>query len=423
LRRTQIACLAWIAAATASPAVSAAGSTPRCRLEVEVTPERPLVGEQVLYSLYILRRRDVSDLRWEQPLSFPTFRSEWLPGRAGDHAVVRAGESYEVYAERRALFAVHPGTLDLPPASVRCTTERGEEIVEAPRRQLTVLPLPKAGRPADFEGIVGHVELTMTAVPEAIALGESVRLSVVARGPGNLWNAQPRFVPELDPTKVEVFARPPESARDAGRSLVVRRYFAFDLVPHTAGTLELPAVELAFFDPEAGHYRKARASAGRVSVAPERARRPAPAPSTSARASVEPPPAAPRTTWLLWGTAAASGAAASAAAIALALWRRRRAAPDSWIEVTRLAALARDSADPEARARAACGALRTALEAEWPGSRALSAEELEAHTPDTGPVRAAVRLIGQIESARFGDRAGPWSQEELEGHLAALRDG
>ncbi|MDH3685252.1 MAG: hypothetical protein OEP95_03455 [Myxococcales bacterium] len=415
-RRARLACLAWLAVATASAAVSAAGSPPRCRLEVEVAPERPLVGEQVLYSLHILRRHDVSELRWEQPLTFPTFRAEWLPGAAADRTVVRSGETYQVYVERRALFAVHPGTLDLPPASVRCTTEGGEEIVEAPRRRLTVLPLPEAGRPADFEGIVGSVELTMTAAPEAIALGESVRLSVVARGPGNLWNARPRFVPELEPAEVEVFARPPESARDAGRALIVRRYFAFDLVPRTAGTLELPAVELAFFDPEAGRYRTARASGGRVSVAPERARPPAPTPSKPARASAEPLPAAPRTIWL-WGAGAIG-----AATVGLALWRRRRAAPDSWAEVTRLAAQARASADPEERARAACAALRTALEAEWPGSRALSAEELAARTPDAGPVHAAVRLIGRIESARFGDRAETWSQEELEGHLAALRD-
>lgn len=415
---TGAALFAGLAAVWPAGPASGGSPPPRCRLEVAIQPEQPLVGEQVLYSLRILRRLDVSELRWERPLTFPTMRAEWLPGRAADETVVRSGETYRVYSERRALFPVHPGEQALPGAAVQCTTPSGEEIVEVPRRHLSAKALPEAGRPADFQGIVGPVRLSVTTAPEAIALGESVRLSIVARGTGNLWTVRPRFVPELEPDEFEVFARPPETARDVGRSLSVRRYFAFDLVPRRAGTLQLPRVELDFFDPETGRYEVAHADAGRISVAPARARMPAPAAATPLRIAPPPPPQPSGRRWIL---PAAGGIVA--AIVALGVWLRRRRAPDPWAEVERLAAIARAGETPEERARAAGAALRTALARALPEARALSAEELIARAPGGGAPHAAAKLVSRIESARFaGTPDAGWSTDDLDHHLAALRD-
>jgi hypothetical protein len=404
----------WVTAVLVA-AVPGQTAPPRCRLEVEVQPERPLVGQQVLYSLRILRRHDVSELRWERPLTFPTFRAEWLPGRAADQEVVRAGETYQMYSERRALFPVHPGVLDLPDAAIRCASEEGEEIVAVPHRRLTVEALPTAGRPPGFQGIVGPVKLTMTAAPEAIALGESVRLSVVARGPGNLWTVKPRFDPEFEASEFEVFPRPPESARDAGRALSVRRYFAFDVVPREPGVFQLPAVELGFFDPETGRYEVARAEGHRVAVAPARAR--LPAPSAPEPRITRTPEVKPRR-WTPWLSGPVIGIA-----LGLWIWLRRRRAPDPWHPVEELAAGARNHESLEDRAQAASHALRAALARRLPEARALSAEELAASTPAGGAAHDAATLLHRIESARFaGTPAVGWSPDELDAHLSALRD-
>ena len=388
----------------------------RCRLEVEIEPERVHVGEQATYRLRILRRLDVSDLAWERPLAFPTARAEWLPGRALDRTVERAGETYRVYSERRAVFPVQAGTLELPRAAVRCSTPDGEEIVATPAASLRVVEPPEAGRPPGFSGVVGRVQLSVSVDPEAITVGESVRLSVMARGTGNLWTVRPRLVPEFDGDTVEVFAHPPESARDAGRSLVVRRYFAYDIVPHRPGTLRLPRVELDYFDPETGRYERAAAGGSRVSVAPARAREPAPA------TAHEPPPPTPqrtsgRTLWL-----AATGVLLATGAVAARTWRRRRGRGEPGPDVDALLAATREAETDAERAHCACAALRAALAERLPRARALSAEELLAAARGDPALQAAIRLLARIEQARFGGSpAEDWSSDDLSARIAALR--
>src|SRR2546426_576001 len=51
---------------------------------------------------------------------------------------------------------------------------------------LNVLPLPEAGRPADFAGAVGRFEMDVKAAPLALGAGDPVTVTSTIRGTGNL---------------------------------------------------------------------------------------------------------------------------------------------------------------------------------------------------------------------------------------------
>src|SRR5690606_26023523 len=93
-------------------------AAPACLAETTLDPPRAVVGQQVLYRVRILRREGAAGLRWMQPLSFPSFRAEWLPGRSPDPRIAGIGAGRIVFEERRALFPARAGTLAIPPAAL-----------------------------------------------------------------------------------------------------------------------------------------------------------------------------------------------------------------------------------------------------------------------------------------------------------------
>jgi hypothetical protein len=405
VRRAACAGAVLAALALGGAAAARGAAPPRCAVAAALEPERAFVGQQVHYRLRILRRRDVVSLEWETPLSFPTFRAEWLPGVAADDRVEREGETYLVFVERRALFPAHPGRLTVPGASLRCSSADGEELAAIPPLALEVDPLPEAGRPPDFGGLVGPVEVSASVAPERLALGSSLRLSVVIQGASNVWSAgSPRGVLERLPG-VEVFERPAEMARDTGRTLVLRRYLAFDLVPHAAGALRLPDVRLPYFDPVARRYAEARAFVPAVEVVD------VPAPAASA-AEPEPAQGAEKAQPILLPLLLP--AALALAGAVFAGWRlhryRQRAA--AGIETP---AAAGDGA------AAAAHALRASLARDVPGCGALSAEEILERLPAPGPARDAALLLAQIERARFAAAPTAADVAAVERALAGLR--
>src|ERR1700679_2660026 len=51
--------------------------------------------------------------------------------------------------------------------------------------ELTVKPLPVAGRPADFAGAVGNFELSADGSPKRVKMGDPVTMKIKVSGQGN----------------------------------------------------------------------------------------------------------------------------------------------------------------------------------------------------------------------------------------------
>jgi hypothetical protein len=400
-----------------------AAEVPLCRTAVEVEPDRAVVGQQLLYRLRILRRRDVIELDWEQNPSFPGFRAEWLPGILRDESVDREGESYRVYDERRALFPVRSGTLEIPGAGLHCATADRQEKVRIPAATVRVTAVPAESQPPDFSGLVGPVEAALTVTPREVALGETVRISILVQGPANVWEVRSPLSGAFSLPEAELFSRPRSMARDVGRWLVLRRYFTYDLVPRREGTIRIPEVRIPYFDPGSRRYQQAVLHGSEVSVTPAATAGAVPVQRTS---PVE--PAREEGGAVGGGLGGLGLAAALGAALALLgfglLWRWRTGAAARWREIESgldQAEAAREAGEHAEASRMLGRVLRTALETRVPGARALSAEEILERAADDPTRKLAERLV-RLDGERF--QPGAATSEEmgsLRGALAELR--
>ncbi len=391
-----------LAAVAAAPA---RGTEPAaCQAVVELEPLRAFVGQQVTYRLRILRRADVADVRWIDPLDFRSLRAEWLPGRSPDPRISGIGAHRLVFEERRALFPARAGRLTTPRARMACVTEDGETSFQVPEAVLDVQALPEHGRPPGFAGIVGAVEVRASLTRRAVSLGESVPFTVTIWGPANVWRVPPPLGDPPELPGAEVFAHPPTSSLDAGDRLVVRRSFRFDLVPRKAGVLRVPALRVPYLDAAGGHYAVAETAALALTV-----RDAAPVAEDGELAPARADRLAPGGAGGRWRRVLAAGAVllALGAVLARALWRRRpRRAPSREAELLGRAEVARSRGDPTGEADALAGALRSALERHGLAPRERATPELLTAHPLSAPVREAVDLLQALDAVRFAPAGG-----------------
>lgn len=165
-----------------------------------------------------------------------------------------------------------PGSLDLGPMSMIFdavdgrTVQRG--VAKTGPLTVTVLPLPSAGKPAGFTGLIGAYSVASEATPVAVNVGDPITLTVRVSGPdakgvqdGPNLSAQPAFADhfKLDPSGWEAL---PGSFTDAVFKTTVR---ALD-----TDITEVPPVELPYFDSDAGSYQIAASKPIPIEVRPSR---------------------------------------------------------------------------------------------------------------------------------------------------------
>jgi hypothetical protein len=386
-----------------------------------------VVGQQVLYRLRVLQHEDVSAVRWLVGLSFPSLRAEWLPGRAPDPAITNIGSGYLVFDEHRALFPAVPGRVEIPGARLGCIsgtgTERVELEIEVPGTVLLVDPLPTAGRPADFTGVVGSVAVRTHVSHDRVPLGSAFTLGVTVAGEANVWAADPPLDPTRDLPGVDAYPRPPETTREPGRRLFSRRSFVWDVVPREMGGLRIPAARVPWYEPETGRYLVAEAAPFEIEVVEAGA---APLEPGSRRIEASPSSAGEEDgsptegRWLaLVAVAAAAGLLATIYAV-----RRRSGARERDESGIDAAERALAAGDRDAALAALAAALRTGLERRAPGARTLTAGEIARGAKDGTAARAAA-LLERIDAARFAPGASvtPIDPDEVRTALRQLGDG
>lgn len=131
------------------------------------------------------------------------------------------------------------------------------EVYSADPVPLTVRPLPEAGRPAGFSGVVGTLAVVATPSAGAAWVGDTVTVEVKVTGDVPLAGLT---LPPVQDDGFRVYDdQPTLTAALTGTGIEATATFRRAVVPQVPGRLELPPVEIAYFDPGAGDYRVARA--------------------------------------------------------------------------------------------------------------------------------------------------------------------
>jgi hypothetical protein len=242
-------------------------------LRAEVQPQQPVVGQQVLYTIYLFTREDIANIA---PAGLPAFKGFWvqdipIPQHPPMEMVELDGRRYgRVPLIQKALFplgafAIEGATLDLTvehydrslffgPAIARPETVR----LRTEGQTLNVQPLPPA--PPGFAGAVGQLALTARLEPQQLRLGEAATLTVQLGGSGNLQGLpEPKVTA---PSGLTLYP-PQREGKDeiAGTTVRGRRSWSYVVVPGRTGSYRLEAPRVPYFDPVSREYRTATAPA------------------------------------------------------------------------------------------------------------------------------------------------------------------
>ena len=242
-------------------------------LEAQAEPRHPVVGEQVLYTVYLYTREDITSIT---PSGVPPFRGFWvrdvpLPQHLPTDMVEVQGARYgRVPLLKKALFPLRPGRYRIEPTRMDLTVRqferrffgppitRSDQIqVKTDPVEVVAQPLPPA--PSGFGGAVGRLALSAQLTPRELRLGEAATLTVTLSGEGNLQGVQE---PKVEaPAGLTLFP-PQQGGTDevSGTRVHGTRTWSYVVVPDRAGRYRLETPEIPYFDPRTRSYQVAAAN-------------------------------------------------------------------------------------------------------------------------------------------------------------------
>ncbi len=240
--------------------------------------KRAYVGQQVTVSYDLFYRIQPRNVSFNKLPTFVGFWTEdlFVAQQLESHQEMRGGASYNVAPLRRvALFPTGAGTHAVGTLAVSCDIPQQRSgrggvlddffagdpffgrsrsvLLQSEELQIEVLPLPEQGRPAEFTGAVGRFQLSVEAQPTQVAVGDPVTLRVLIEGEGNMASVQPLQVDAA--TGVKLYdPKVEEEERITNGVYGGRRLFEYILIPEQGGTLNIPPLRFAYFDPHQARY-------------------------------------------------------------------------------------------------------------------------------------------------------------------------
>lgn len=237
------------------------------------------------------------------------------------------GREWSVQTWRWPVTASQPGTYEARGQQewYRCRHDFFNQLVIESTHQvairpgaLTVTALPDAGRPDDFNGLIGPLEASAALDRTRISAGEGAVFTLTLKGPQISLARRPTL---MLPADVQAYPK------DDDDDVTGERHFRWDLVPGAAGEVTLPALAFPFFDPQTRTYRRTSTTPLTLTVLPGRNRtlvvsgntapttRPAATPVVDKDRALPPPlrggagtPAPVAWSWALLGAALVLGA-------------------------------------------------------------------------------------------------------------------
>ena len=194
------------------------------------------------------------------------------------------GAAYQALVFELIAVPREPGRLQVPAATVafegiasfRTARDRFGRTIRDMRRlvivsepqELQVEPLPAAGRPDRFSGLVGSFEVAAAAAPTNPKVGDPISLQVTVRGSGDLAG-----LAEVDLTRLDQAGDFRVGAQRVERSpgrFPSRAVFRATIRALHDSVSAVPPVRLSYFDPQRGAYAEASSAPIALDVQPAR---------------------------------------------------------------------------------------------------------------------------------------------------------
>jgi hypothetical protein len=133
-------------------------------------------------------------------------------------------------------------------------------------QKVRVLPLPDAGRPADFSGAIGKFTISASATPKQVTVGDPITLTVTVSGKGNFDRLA---IPALDSdNEWKTYAASSKFTPTDALGYAGRKVSEQAIVPQQATSSAVPARRFSYFDPDKRRYVELDTQPIALTVAP-----------------------------------------------------------------------------------------------------------------------------------------------------------
>jgi hypothetical protein len=269
------------------------------RLSAEVDRARVYVGEKIVLSIRITHNSsEVDDIKL---VDLPQFANFWnkeilLTRHVNPARELRInGRSYVTQLiPRFVLYPATSGKLTVSPLTYsmlahglagRISTQTKSIFLKTSPITVDVIPLPDAGRPAEFRGAVGQYKLRAELKDRVTRVGTPARLHIEIEADGNLDALTPPSLPPLSGAKAYDLNRVTIKGSEEQTPPVAR--WEADIVPTEAGQLTIPPISFAYFDPSSRSYQVIKSEPLELEVAAAEIKPPvSPEPSFGERLSL-----------------------------------------------------------------------------------------------------------------------------------------
>ncbi len=220
-------------------------------------------GEQVTANWYIYTRANIQSL---DRVKFPDLKGFWkeiieeVPSLQFTDEIVNGVRYRKALLASHALFPIKSGIAVIDEFKIKAKISTSQnnfsrttpyDITKVSKRtEIKVLPLPIEGKTVSFSGAVGQYRVS--AKTEGFSFSAHQPFSVKIRFEG-LGNAKLIDLPQIKwPTGLEIFDSKSEAKfYKEGNSF---KEFEVLVIPRQEGALNIPAIELSYFDPSQKKY-------------------------------------------------------------------------------------------------------------------------------------------------------------------------
>jgi hypothetical protein len=263
---------------------------------VQVTADKSQVyqNEQVMVTYTIYTRVSISSYEISKLPASQGFWAEEFPISPGGPAVrdvVIGGQHYKAATVRQvALFPTQTGDLKLDPLEVtvqvqvmkrqrrsmdpfdmlfdspfgRYSTE--QRFVQSDPLNLQVLPLPEAGKPADFSGAVGNFRMDVSLDPKEARTNEALTMRVQFSGSGNI-KMLPRPAFKAPPDFESYDPKETVQVDKSGGRITGSKTYEYVLIPRYTGMQKIPPLNFSYFNTASKSYERLNGGGFQVPVA------------------------------------------------------------------------------------------------------------------------------------------------------------
>jgi len=258
-------------------------------ITAKVDRDTVYVNQQITWTLGFFTDGRIEMLRSPE-FSPPTSEGFWvedLPPQSSRYQEID-GRRYLVNEIKRGHFPTAPGEYTIGQARVDIVVDDGGSgrandffgrrlrsfgfgkpvSLKSDAVPITVLALPRSGRPANFSGLVGrNLKVSLRADKQVVEVGDPVNLTMEISGEGNFKTMAAPEVPEIDGFKIYESGSKSDLFKKEYR-VAGRKKTDYVLIPREEGPQAIPAIRLSYFDPVARKYMTARSQSVQLEVQP-----------------------------------------------------------------------------------------------------------------------------------------------------------